>query len=122
MIRLAALALALSAGMAVAPVAGQAQGTAAPKNYYPTSARADYVIGCLAANGFNRLYLEKCSCGIDTIANLLPYKDYVEAETVLSLQQAGLGERAALFRSSPIAVEELNKLHQAEAEVLLRCR
>ena len=116
------LALALLGGFGAAVTMARAQGTTPPKYYYPTSARADYVIGCLAANGFNRLYLEKCSCGIDTIANILPYKDYEEAETVLSMQQAGLGgDRAALFHSSPIAVEELGKLHKAEAEVLLRC-
>jgi hypothetical protein len=106
-----------------AVAAARAQGTPPPKYNYPTSARADYVIGCLAANGFNRLYLEKCSCGIDTIANILPYKDYEEAETVLSMQQGGLGgDRAALFRGTPIAVQELDKLHKAEAEVLLHCR
>jgi hypothetical protein len=118
----AALALAIAALTVGAAPGARAQGMTPPKYYYPTSARADYVIGCLAANGFNRLYLEKCSCGIDTIANILPYKDYEEASTILSMQQGGLGgDRAALFRSTPIAIEELDKLRKAEAEVLLRC-
>ncbi len=93
-----------------------------PKYDYPTAARADYVIGCLAGNGFNRLYLQKCACGIDTIADMLPYDDYDKAATLLSLQQGGLGERGGMFRDSPIAKEELDKLHQAEAEVDLRCK
>lgn len=114
--------LALAAALALAARGAWAQEPPRPKYYYPTSARADYVIGCLAANGFNRLYLEKCSCGIDTIANMLPYDDYEKAATILSMQQGRLGPRATLFRDTPIAKEELKKLHQAEAEVNLRCR
>jgi hypothetical protein len=92
-----------------------------PKYDYPTSARADYVIGCLAANGFHRELLDKCSCGIDTIADLLPYDDYEKASTILSMQQGGLGERGAMFRDTPVAKEETEKLRRAEAEVNLRC-
>ena len=56
-----------------------AQTPAAPEHNYPTAARADYVIGCLASNGFKREYLERCACGIDTIAELMPYEDYEKA-------------------------------------------
>lgn len=115
----AAAALALS-GLLTAGAHGQQ--APHPRYDYPTAARADYVIGCLAANGFNRLYLDKCACGIDTIANMLPYDDYEKASTILSMQQGGLGERGALFRTTPIAKEELEKLRKAEAEVNLRCR
>jgi hypothetical protein len=103
-------------------VGAPAQEETHPKYDYPTAARADYVIGCLAANGFNRLYLDKCACGIDTIANQLPYDDYEKAATILSMQQGGLGQRGAIFRDTPIAKEELEKLRRAEAEVNLRCR
>jgi hypothetical protein len=113
--------LVLATTAAVAPAA-RAQKEQRPKYDYPTAARADYVIGCLAANGFNRLYLQKCACGIDTIANMLPYDDYEKASTILSMQQGGLGQRGALFRDTTIAKEELEKLRRAEAEVNLRCR
>ncbi len=93
-----------------------------PAHDYPTAARADYVIGCLAANGFKREMLSHCACGIDTIADIMPYEDYEKAETILSMQQGGLGERGALFRDTPIAREEMQKLRAAEAEVNLRCR
>jgi hypothetical protein len=93
-----------------------------PKNDYPTAARADYVIGCLGANGFKRELLDKCSCGIDTIANLMSYDDYEKAETILSMQQGGLGDRGNLFRDTPIAKEEVEKLRRAQAEVNLRCK
>lgn len=119
--------LALAAVLALGTLGTDAAGAQEPepprpKYYYPTAARADYVIGCLAANGFNRLYLEKCSCGIDTIANMLPYDDYEKAATILSMQQGRLGPRGTLFRDTPMAKEELKKLHEAEAEVNLRCR
>ncbi len=93
-----------------------------PKNDYPTAARADYVIGCLAANAFKRELLDKCACGIDTIADMLSYEDYEKAETVLSMQQGALGGRAELFHNTPIAQESVDKLRRAQAEVNLRCK
>ena|SRR5271165_6544577 len=92
-----------------------------PKYDYPTAARADYVIGCLAANGFKRELLEKCACGIDTIADQMTYDDYEKASTIMSMQQGGLGERGAMFRDTPVAKEETEKLRRAEAEVNLQC-
>lgn len=111
-----ALAAAL---LATAPAA--AQMPRHPANDYPTAARADYVIGCLAANGFKRELLDKCACGIDTIADLMTYDDYEKADTILRLQQGGLGDRGAMFRSTPIARDETEKLRRAQAEVNLRC-
>ena len=93
-----------------------------PRYDYPTSARADYVIGCLAANGNKREFLEKCSCGIDTIANIMSYDDYEYVSTVESLLQGGLGERGNMFRDNPVTQAKIDALHKAEAEVNLRCR
>ena len=59
-----------------------------PVNDYPTEARADYVFGCMAANGQTRLALERCSCSIDAIANVLPYRDYEEAETIMRISSS----------------------------------
>ncbi len=107
--------------VATAGATVRAQSQHHPANDYPTAARADYVIGCLAANGFHRELLEKCACGIDTIADMLPYDDYEKASTILSMQQGGLGDRGALLRDTPIAKEEIEKLRRAQAEVNLRC-
>jgi len=93
-----------------------------PKYDYPTAVRADYVIGCLAANDFKRELLDKCACGIDTIADLMTYDDYEKASTILSMQQGGLGQRGGLFTDTPIAKEETEKLRRAQAEVNLRCK
>jgi hypothetical protein len=92
-----------------------------PKNNYPTAARADYVIGCLAANGFQRQLLDKCACGIDVIANRMSYDDYETANTVLSMQQASVGPRGGLFRDTPVARSSLEELRRAQAEANLRC-
>ena len=56
-------------------------------NDYPTSARAEYVFGCMKANGETRQTIDQCSCSIDVLASLLPYERYVTAETVLSMAQ-----------------------------------
>jgi len=92
-------------------------------NDYPTSARADYVIGCMAANGNTREALLKCSCAIDTIASLMPYSHYEEAETALSLQAGGgVGGRVGLFRDPPQIKAVIEELHRAQAEANLQCR
>lgn len=94
---------------------------AMPKFNYPTTARADYVIGCLAGSGFKRELLDRCSCAIDTIANLMPYDDYDQAATILSMQQGGLGARTSMFRDTPIAKQRTEELRRAQAEASLRC-
>lgn len=95
----------------------------AEDNDYPTSARADYVIGCMAANGNTREALLKCSCAIDMIASLMPYSHYEEAETALSLQAGGgVGGRVGLFRDPPQIKAVIEELHRAQAEANLQCR
>ena len=89
-------------------------------NDYPTSARAEYVFGCLKANGETRQAIEQCSCSIDVVASLLPYDRYVEAETVLSVSQVH-STLAGQFRSSPQAASLLNDLRRAQAEAEVRC-
>ncbi|HEU0156141.1 MAG TPA: hypothetical protein VFQ82_08725 [Stellaceae bacterium] len=111
----AALLLGLAAG---GPVQAAVQ-----KNDYPTSARADYVIGCMAANGNTREALLKCSCAIDTIARLMPYSHYEEADTALSLQAGGgVGGRVGLFRDPPQIKAVIKELREAQAEANLQCR
>src|SRR5213595_3909195 len=89
-------------------------------NDYPTSARAEYVFGCLKANGETRQAIEQCSCSIDVVASLLPYERYVTAETVLSMSQVR-GNLGGQFRSSEQAAGALNDLRRAQAEAEVRC-
>src|SRR5262245_7003823 len=89
-------------------------------NDYPTSARAEYVFGCLKANGETREAIDRCSCSIDVIASLLPYDRYVTAETVLSMSQVR-GNLGGEFRTSEQAKSALNDLRRAQAEAEVRC-
>ena len=98
-----------------------AQDSKEPRYSYPTAARADYVIGCMAANGFQHQLLDRCACGIDVIADRVSYEDYQTAETVLSMQLAGVGPRGGLFRDTPVAHQSLERLRRAQAEANLRC-
>jgi hypothetical protein len=89
-------------------------------NDYPTAARAEYVFGCLKANGETRQSIDQCSCSIDVIASLLPYERYVTAETVLSMAQVR-GNLGGQFRTSEQATSAVNDLRRAQAEAEVRC-
>jgi hypothetical protein len=89
-------------------------------NDYPTSARAEYVFGCMKANGESRQSIEQCSCSIDVVASLVPYERYVTAETVLSMSQVR-GNLGGQFRTSEQAASALNDLRRAQAEAEVRC-
>jgi len=110
---IALLVWALSASGAVA-----AQADAASD--YPTNARADYVFGCMAANGQTRDALERCSCSLDVIASILPHERYVQAETVLMMRQ-GVGRQASMFRSTKMFDDLVGDLRRAQAEAEIRC-
>src|SRR5260370_2731845 len=78
----------LSSAVLATALAVAAKGARADDlNDYPTSARADYVFGCMKANGETQEILQKCSCSIDVIASIIPYERYVTTETVLSMSQ-----------------------------------
>ena len=88
-------------------------------NDYPTSARADYVFGCMAVNGQTHEALDRCSCTVDVVATILPYKDYLSAETVLRMQQ----EKSflAMEFNNPATKQMVRRLKEAEAEGEVRC-
>lgn len=111
-------AITLFLGLLAGPAA--AQDLAERLNDYPTAVRADYVFACMATNGQSRQVLEQCACSIDRIASILPYEDYVQAETVLSLRQTG-GERMAVFRSAASADTMVADLRRAQAEAEIVC-
>lgn len=107
----------LSMLLAIGPASGQDKGFI---NDYPTSARADYVFGCMAVNGQTRDALERCSCSIDLIASIITYDEYVGAETVLMVAQKG-GENTSIFRTSPLMRNKVDALRRAQAEAEIRC-
>ncbi len=110
------LAAAISLGFCAA---GQAATGDLP-NDYPTTARADYVLGCMAANNNTRAALEHCACSIDVIASILPYDKYEEADTILSMRQAN-GAQAREFTSVKALNDIVADLRRAQAEAEIRC-
>ncbi len=108
---LSAFALALAGASAV---------HAAELNDYPTSTRAEYVFGCMKANGETRQSIEQCSCSVDVVASLVPYERYVTAETALSMAQVR-GNLSAQFRTSEQATSAINEVRRAQAEAEVRC-
>jgi hypothetical protein len=111
---LASASLILAAGTASAPL------RADDLNDYPTSARADYVFGCMKANGETQHSLDQCSCSIDMIASIIPYDRYITAETVLRMAQVR-GNLGGEFRSTEQARTALDDLRRAQAEAEVRC-
>ncbi len=114
---LAAAALLAGAQLASAPAHAALGGVA---DDYPTEARADYVFGCMAANGQTHEALHECSCSIDVISSILPYDNYVDAETVLSMRQ-GVGIRANAFKGIQRFNDMVANLRRAQAEGEIRC-
>ncbi|WP_441243418.1 hypothetical protein [Tardiphaga sp. 768_D3_N2_1] len=102
----------------IAVLSGSAR--AAEINDYPTSARAEYVFGCMKANGETRQSIEQCSCSIDVVASLVPYTRYITAETALSMSQVR-GNLSAQFRTSEQATSAINDVRRAQAEAEVRC-
>jgi hypothetical protein len=103
-------------------VAGLLIGAQAHAQSYPTAAVADYVFGCMASNGETPQALEKCSCSIDVISSIIPYKEYEAGETVLRMRQVrGGGEKMELFRDTAVAKEAVERLRRAQVEAELRC-
>src|SRR5215218_5813025 len=116
MIERALIALFVAALPLRATVAAETNGA----SDYPTNARADYVFGCMAANGQTRESLQRCSCSLDALASILTYDKYVQASTILSMRQ-GVGQRANEFKSTKIFDDKVADLRRAQAEAEIRC-
>jgi len=112
--RLAICAAAIAGVLAIPPPA--------QAHNYRTAAIADYVFGCMAANGQTQETLEKCSCSIDVISSIIPFNEYEAGETVLRMRQVrGGGEKMALFTETAVAKDAVDRLRRAQVEAELRC-
>lgn len=89
-------------------------------NDYPTEARVDYVLGCMAANGQDYLTMQKCSCSIDEIAERVPYTEYEAVETVIRMQNKR-GELGMLFRTGKVFEDRIQTFRTAQAQASLQC-
>jgi hypothetical protein len=112
----------LGAALAALGLAATPVGAWAAPAGFPTQVLADYVLACMASNGETEDAMRRCSCSIDYIAGQLSYDEYVQAETVLRMQQVQSGDdRMAMFRTAPWAVGMVERLRRAQVEAELRC-
>ena len=89
-------------------------------NDFPTEARAEYIFACMHSNEISPTFLQKCSCGVDKIANRLSYDEYLKAETIIRIQLEN-NPRAEAYRSVGIAKSHLDKLFRAMAAAEIEC-
>lgn len=112
----------ISLGMTISLMAHAEESKAATSvNDYPTSARVDYVIGCMASNGQTHEMMQKCSCSIDHIAEAIPYEEYVQISTLMSLQQMAAAGRNAVYKKSTWSQKAIAKLRDVQADSTLTC-
>ncbi len=105
--------------MAVSSTATAEECTAS-SNEYPTAVIADYVLGCMAANGNSFESLHQCSCSIDYIREHMSIEDYEMIETVMQVQQ-DRGQRGIFYRDSTWAKERVDALLKIQSQSTLRC-
>lgn len=110
----------LSLSLAVTGSAAADAGDKDCNNGYPTTAIADYVLGCMAANGNKFETLQQCSCSIDFIKAKLDYETYERAQTILRAQ-LDIGQRGLFYRESSWAKDYAEQLQKVQAESTLRC-
>lgn len=91
-----------------------------PKETFTTAIIADYVLGCMSANGNTYESLHKCSCSIDFIKSKMTYDEYVEAQTVMQARR-DKGQRGIFYRDSSWAKNRVETLEKVQAESTLRC-
>jgi len=87
---------------------------------FTTAALADYVLGCMSANGNSYESLHQCSCSIDFIKSKMTYDEYVEAQTVLQARR-DKGQRGIFYRDSSWAKQRVKDFQKIQAESTLRC-
>ena len=109
---------AFALALALAPAAAYADGAAAAN--YPTVDRVEFVLECMHKNGGEQVFLYKCSCLIDNIAQKYSYDDFVEASTAARYQTLG-GERGGVFRDPPKVRETAKRYLQIQGEAMKRC-
>jgi hypothetical protein len=87
---------------------------------YPTVDRVQYVLECMYRNGGSSVYVYKCSCAIDKIAQQFTYDDWVEASTI-SRYQTMPGEGMGMFRDNDESRAKAKRYREVDAEAKKSC-
>lgn len=85
-------------------------------NDFPTQARVEYVMQCMAEHGGANLDNSyHCVCAVDKIASLMNFQDYSEALTFTYMFDTP-GDKGGEFRDPPKSKELRDRLKAAQKE------
>jgi hypothetical protein len=92
----------------------------ASANDFPTAARVEYVLACMAGEQ-SYTTVNACSCRIDVMASRFTYEDWTAIETAVALQSVP-GRRASAIRGIGWIKDLLERFRAAEADAEMQCR
>ena len=104
-------------------IAAAAFALAAPAAFaydYPTADRVQFVLECMYRNGGSSVYVYKCSCVIDSIAQKYKFDEWVDASTIARYQTMP-GEGMGLFRDAPEEKAAAKRYREVEADAKKLC-
>ena len=113
------MSMRVSIAAAAFAVAAGAAGSAFAYDY-PTADRVQYVLECMYRNGGSSVYVYKCSCALDSIAQKFTYDEWIDASTIARYQTMP-GEGMGLFRDSPEERAAAKRYRDAEADAKKLC-
>lgn len=96
--------------------AGKAAEEAPVTNDFPTQARVEYVMQCMAEHGGTNLdNMYHCVCAVDKIASRMKYQDYSESLTFTYMYDTP-GDKGGEFRDPPRSRELRDLLKDARQD------
>lgn len=95
--------------------------TAARGHDYPTAERVEFVLECLRDHpGPEYEMLQKCSCALDRIAEVLSYEAFVEGSTLAKAVTIA-GERGSVLRDNEDAQAGARQFRALYKDARRRC-
>jgi len=87
---------------------------------YPTADRVQYVLECMYRNGGSSVYVYKCSCVIDSVAQKYTYDEWVDTSTIARYQSLP-GEGGGVFRDTEENRAAAKRYREVEADANKLC-
>lgn len=87
---------------------------------YPTADRVQYVLECMYRNGGSSVYVYKCSCVVDSIAQKYNYDEWIDVSTIARYQNLP-GEGGGIFRDTEENRAVAKRYREVEADAKKLC-
>jgi len=88
---------------------------------YPTADRVQYVLECMYRNGGSSVFVYKCSCVIDSIAQKYNYDEFIDASTIARYQTLPGGPNMGIFRDGPEERAAAKRFREVEDDARKMC-